>query len=415
MEATLRSIFQTGFEKYKQRHEMSIDQYRAAEAIMACQSDSLGHEEWACLEDGYTERQNHSCRHRSCPRCHSTHTRAWLERIEARLIPCDHFHVVFTLPHELNPLWHHNRRWCSDRLFKASSETLQQLLADERYLGAEVGLLSVLHTWGRTLSFHPHVHVLVSGGGLCGDTWQSTRHDYLLPVAVLKSKFRGKWLSWLNKAYVEGEIQLPPDWTEADWRKALRQVARKNWNVRIQEGYRQGRGVTEYFSRYLRGGPIKDYRIESADSDSVTFRYRDHHDGVEKRLPLNMEHFIARVLWHVPVKGQHNVRYYGFYTPGASAKRQRIRESLRIEPETTVKPAKPEPRQCPNCGRPLFHRASTRREISYIRYTESVLKLGDVQQGAEVALERPPPAGSRWIDESPGHILRSEHGNLAKR
>ena len=243
MEATLQSVFKAGFGNYQKRHGMSMDQYRAAEAIMTCQSETLGHEEWACLKDGHSERQNHSCRHRSCPRCHSAQTQAWLERLEARLLPTDHFHVVFTLPHELNPVWQHNRRWCSDKLFKASAETLQQLLADERHLGAEVGMVSVLHTWGRTLSFHPHVHVLISGGGLSGDTWRIARHDYLLPVAVVKAKFRGKWLSWLNAAYEAGEIDLPADWTEKDWRKALSRVAGKTWNVRIQEGYRQGRGV----------------------------------------------------------------------------------------------------------------------------------------------------------------------------
>lgn len=383
MEATLQSIFQSGFEKYKQRHGMSMDQYRAAEAIMTCQSEALGHEEWACLEDGHTERQPHSCRHRSCPRCHGQQTQAWLERIEARLIPCDHFHVVFTLPHELNALWHYNRRWCSDKLFEASSETLRQLLSDERYLGAEVGMVSVLHTWGRTLSFHPHVHVLVSGGGLAGDTWRTASHDYLLPVAVLKAKFRGKWLSWLNSAYAAGDIELPADWTERDWGKALSQVARKDWNVRIQSGYRQGHGVTQYFSRYLRGGPIKDHRIEEANSQSVTFRYRDHHDGVEKSLPLTTEHFMSRVLWHVPVKGQHNVRYYGFYTPRAVAKRQRIRESLGVDAEVPVQLSKPEARECPKCGRPLFHRSSTRRKISSIRYASPISGLGGIVQQAD--------------------------------
>lgn len=402
MEATLKSIFQAGFALYKQRHGMNIDQYRAAQAIMACQSDSLGYEEWSCLEDGYTERQNHSCRHRSCPRCHSVQTRAWLKRIQARLIPCDHFHVVFTLPHELNRLWRHNRRWCSDRLFKASSETLQQLLSDERYLGAEAGLISVLHTWGRTLSFHPHVHVLVSGGGLVGETWRSTRRDYLLPVAVLKRKFRGKWLSWLNQAHAAGEIKLPPEWTESDWRKVLCQVARKEWNVRIQEGYRQGRGVTEYFARYLRGGPIKDYRIESADSCSVTFRYRDHHDGVEKSLSLDTEHFITRVLWHVPVKGQHHVRYYGFYVPGAQAKRERIRESLGVLAEASPEPEQAKPRPCPHCGRSLFHRVSTRRKISSIRSIVPASTQEDVQQDAQVACGRPPPGQHAWPDEGLG-------------
>jgi len=413
MEATLQSIFRSGFGKYKERHGMSMDQYRAAEAIMACQSEQLGHEEWTCLEDGHSELRHHSCRHRSCPRCHSVQTQAWLERIEARLIPTDHFHVVFTLPHELNPLWHYNRRWCSDRLFKASSETLRQLLADERYLGAEVGMVGVLHTWGRTLSFHPHVHLLVSGGGRAGDNWRAARHDYLLPVAVLKAKFRGKWLSWLNAAYAAGEIELPPDWSERDWRKALSQVARKHWNVRIQEGYRRGRGVIEYFSRYLRGGPIKDHRIVSADSQSVIFRYRDHHDGADKELSLKAEHFMSRTLWHVPVKGQHHVRYYGFYRPGAGSKRQRIRACLAIEPEKAVQAVKREPRQCPECGRPMLHRCSTRRKISFIRSGSRVSRSIRVQQDAEVDRESPRVGEQRYSDETLGRIFAPSRRQLS--
>ena len=121
--------------------------------------------------------------------------------IEQRLLPCDHFHVVFTLPHELNALWAYNRAWSADHLFRAAAETLQQLLDDERHLGAKVGMVVSLHTWGRTLSFHPHVHVLVTGGGLAAGQWRSRRRDYLLPAAVLKAKFRGKWLAWLNQAY----------------------------------------------------------------------------------------------------------------------------------------------------------------------------------------------------------------------
>ncbi len=394
---------------------MTMDQYRAAEAIMTCQSDSLGHEEWACPADGYTERQNHSCRHRSCPRCHSVQTQAWLEHIESRLIPTDHFHVVFTLPHELNPVWQYNRRWCGDKLFKASAETLRQLLADERYLGADVGMVSALHTWGRTLSFHPHVHILVSGGGLSGDTWCAARHDYLLPVAVLKAKFRGKWLSWLNAAYDAGEIQLPSDWTERDWRKALSQVAGKDWNVRIQEGYQHGRRVIEYFSRYLRGGPIKDYRIISADTETVTFRYRDHHDSKEKTLPLKAEHFMSRVLWHVPVKGQHSVRYYGFYTPGARNRRLRIQECLAVEPEKAADSVKNKPHACPSCGQPMVHRSSTRRKISSIRNKSTRGTPLLVQQGDKVGLAsaRHPQRGSP--DHPSPYIFWPYDGRLSQR
>lgn len=367
MEATLQGIFKAGFNHYREKHGLSMDQYQAAQAIMTCQSEELGYEEWACLDDGHTERLNHSCRHRSCPRCNQALTHDWLEKTKARLLPCDHYHVVFTLPHELNPIWHYNRHWCSDHLFKASSETLQQLLKDERYLGAQVGLLSSLHTWGRTQNFHPHVHVLVPGGGLSGTQWRTVKKDFLLPVGVLKAKFRGKWLAWLNKAYAKGEIRLPPDWDEKRWIKTLSRIAKKNWNVRIQGAYAHGQGVAVYLSRYARGGPIKDESLLECDEASVSFRYRSHHDGKQHEHRLPMDHFITRVLWHVPVKGQHNVRYYGIYVPGARDKRDLVREQLgemagESAPLKTIKQ-----RPCPECGNPLLHRLSARRKISYIK------------------------------------------------
>ena len=401
MEAKLQKVFLAGFESYRQGHGLSVDQHRAAQAIMACQSEELGHEEWACLEDGYTERKYHSCRHRSCPRCHGAKTAEWLTQTQARLLPCDHYHVVFTLPHELNALWHYNRAWCRDHLFKASAETLRQLLVDETYLGGEAGMLSSLHTWGRTLNFHPHVHVLVSGGGLNGRTWRSLKKAFLLPVGVIKAKFRGKWLSWLNEAYATGALTRPAEWTERDWRTVLRQVSRKNWNVRIQGGYRQGKAVASYLSRYLRGGPIKDHRIVSLSDTSVTFRYRDSCDGIDKDMALSREQFLSRVLWHVPVKGQHNVRYYGLYRPPAHAKRQLARESLGADAES--KPVKPDPAvpQCPRCGSPLFHRASTRRKFSSIGSHSRLEGRNFVQQDVQADRVRASPHRPWHADETP--------------
>jgi hypothetical protein len=367
MEATLQSIFRKELEGYQQDHGLSVDQHQAARAIMACQTKSLGHETWGCLEDGHREEQPHSCRHRSCPRCQRAYTHRWLEKTQARLLACDHYHVVFTLPHELNELWQCNRQWSTDQLFKASAETLNQLLKDDRYLGADVGLIASVHTWGRTLSFHPHVHVLVTGGGLCGDQWRVLKKDFLLPVGVLKAKFRGKWLSWLNAAYAQGDIKLPSHWCEADWKRTLRQIARKSWNVRIQGPYRHGSGVVNYLSRYVHGGPIKDHRLVKADAKDVIFRYRDSRDGKEKPMTLKTEIFISRVLWHVPVKGQHNVRYYGLYVPGAKAKRERIREQLGDALGEAVAATPKRERNCPTCGRALVHRSSTRRAISSIK------------------------------------------------
>lgn len=389
MEATLQSIFINHFDRYQSQHRLSTDQHHAARAIMACRTDELGREEWACSQDDHVEQQAHSCRHRSCPRCHGAYSHDWLEKTQARLLPCDHFHVVFTLPHELNEVWQFNREWSADHLFKAAVETLRQLLRDERYLGAEVGLLVTLHTWGRTLSFHPHVHVLITAGGLSGNAWRALQKDFLLPVGVLKAKFRGKWLSWLNLAYAQDKIQLPAHWCEPDWRHALRRVARKSWNVRIQGPYRHGNGVIKYLSRYVHGGPIKDQRLISGDATEVHFRYRDHHDGKEKPMMLKTDHFLSRVMWHVPVKGQHNVRYYGLYAQGAKAKRDLIRAQWG-EPlgEAVTETPKVE-RICPQCGSPLLHRSSTRRKISYIRSDYPLRHSVPVQHAVQPDRSRP--------------------------
>ncbi len=400
MEATLQSLFRSEFESYRKEHGLSMDQIKAAQAIMDCQSDALGHEEWVCRNDGHVERAYHSCRHRSCPRCNGSQSREWLDKIKAKLLPCDHYHVVFTLPHELNAIWQYNRSWSADKLFQATAETLRELLRDDRYLGAEVGLLSSLHTWGRTLTFHPHMHVLVTGLGLRGDETRRLEKDFLLPVGVLKAKFRGKWLNFLNRGYEKGEIRLPDGWSELDWRRVLRQVARKPWNIRVQGAYKQGDGVAVYLSRYVRGGPIKNQKIVSVDKQQVCFRYKDHLDNTTKIMNLKTAHFMTRILWHVAVSGQHQVRHYGLYASGAQAKRERVRQSLGVEKEKICVNSEKAPRRCPECGENLFHAMSTRREISYIGSTR-------VQQSVTTDRERAlRHQGWHYIDPLPRIFLR---------
>ena len=173
----------------------------------------------------------------------------------------------------------------------------------------------------------------------------------MLPVGVIKAKFRGKWLSWLNEAYANGELKLPTNWSELDWRKVLRQVSRKDWNVRIQGAYRHGKGVAVYLSRYVNGGPIKNHQLSQADDSRVRFTYHDHHDGKKKEMVLPTEHFLTRVLWHVPVHGQHQVRYYGLYSSGASQKWEKIRDSLGVKPVEAAQERATEERRCPKQNR----------------------------------------------------------------
>ncbi len=415
MNTTLQDIFISNYESYRKHHGVSIEQHQASEAIMTCRTEALGHEEWVCLNGDHVEQEPHSCRHRSCPRCHGAQTHQWLEMMQERLLPCDHYHLVITLPHELLPLWQYNRHWSVDRLFKGAVETISQLLSDERYLGAEVGIIATLHTWGRTLSAHPHVHLLVTGSGLNRGKCRHSRKDFLLPVGVIKAKFRGKWLSWLNAAYAEEAIRLPPSWNEGEWIHLLRQLARKEWNVRIQGAYRHGNGVLNYLSRYVRGGPIKEKRIKKATEEEVEFQYRDHHDGKDKRMRLKTEHFIERLLWHVPNKGQHNVRYYGLYSPGAREKRNKMRALMGVvKSDEKRKDVAGKERRCPKCQAVLFHSSSTRRKISYIK-SKTRQQAPNVQQNAEPALAFPFLNMGPTIQTGPPAFFGPPSGWLAYR
>jgi hypothetical protein len=298
----------------------------------------------------------------------------------------------------LNELWKYNRRWCADRLFNASVETLRELLSDEKFLGADVGIIGALHTWGRTLSFHPHVHLLVTGGGIDGaGEWKPAKRDFLLPVGVIKAKFRGKWLSWLNSAYSQGEIVLPEHWGEREWQQTLCKIAKKNWNVRIQGAYRDGEGVSNYLSRYVRGGPVKDTQIIKTDNEKVTFRYLDHRDKKSKVMTLKQNDFVGRVLSHVPEKGRHVVRYYGLYTPGAVKRRGVVRETLGLQVEQRYQREEKQ-RQCPHCGKRLFHHLSGRCENSYIRSHV-------VQQDVQVNHARPEWHGDLHFVGPPAFFL----------
>lgn len=333
MEATLQSIFQNHFPAYARARSLPHKAYRAANALMQCRTEAMGAHQQRCPEGHYERTQYHSCRHRSCPRCSALPQAQWIEAQSRRLLACDHYHVIFTLPHELLPLWQRNVRWFSDTFFQIVSETLLELLGDERHLGALPGLVLSLHTWGRTLSRHPHIHCLVSGGGLkAGGEWEAIDNGYLLPVRVVKPVYRGKWLSRLGAALAGGELRWKETESAGDWKRILRAIARKAWNVRIQERYAHGRGVMLYLSRYVRGGALSDGRIVAADQRSVSFRYRDHRDGKDKVMCLRAEQFLDRVLWHVAEKGQHQIRHYGLYAHRMRQQREKFRARLGQSP-----------------------------------------------------------------------------------
>jgi len=370
---TLQTIFQDAFPAYEQRHALPAHVRRAAHALMQCRTATLGGHIQAC-PDGHVARVwYNSCRHRCCPQCAYLQTERWLALQRARLLACDHYHVIFTLPHELNPLWLANVPVMTTLLFQAVRDTLGTLLADPTYLGAQPGILAALHTWSQTLMLHPHVHCLVTGGGVTPDGhWKAVRHGFLLPARVVMVVFRGKMLDAIRRAWTRGELVVPEELRPQQMLNLLNRLGhpRKTpWNVRIMERYAHGGGVVTYLARYLRGGPIKNARLVAWDGARVTFTCRARHeeaDGARPRLQqmtVPVADFLQRWLLHVPMPQTRIVRSYGLYCPSHAAALAVCRTELGQPPmeapaaltwqTVCAQRGEAHPERCPTCGQLL--------------------------------------------------------------
>ena len=371
MECTLRAIFQEHFEQHAARHRLPAYVHRAAYWIAHCRTAELGGHVRRCPE-GHVERAFYnSCHQRICPQCQGLEVERWLERARARLLACAHHHLIFTIPHELNALWCWNRGPMARLLFGAVRAVLFELLGDPRYLGATPALLAALHTWGRSLSLHPHVHVLAADGGLSPEgAWLAPRRSHFLPARVLMLIFRGKLLGLLHEALERGRLRLPPDTSRARLRALLNRLGRKKWNVHIRARYAHGAGVAAYLARYLRGGPLKNTQLLSPEGGAVRFRYSPHRDEEDGGaapivMTLSPEAFFARYLPHIPVPRLQTARGYGLYGVRARPALDRARTALGQPPIQEPKPLSPqdflarfrhtpESTRCPRCGAALL-------------------------------------------------------------
>jgi len=329
MTIRLQKIFKAHFPRYVTKKRLPLKQLKAANAIIACRTDAMGGHVQYCPEGHETKVQYHSCRHRSCPRCAALPKAKWAQEQSARLLRCDHYHVVFTLPHEFLVLWQYNTAWFMEAMFQSCRDTLFELLHDEKYLGVTPGVVMALHTWGRNLSLHPHIHCLVTGGGLTTEGhWRTPDANYLLPVRVVKALYRGKMLSRIRSGLKSGEITLPRTLKRTELDAQLSGLYKKSWSVRIQERYAHGDGVMRYLARYIKGGPLNERSIVQANANTVSFSYKDHRDGKRKLQRLKISVFLDRVMWHVPEPGLHTIRHYGLYAHQSKQKRQQCREQL---------------------------------------------------------------------------------------
>ncbi|OYV73126.1 MAG: hypothetical protein B7Z74_04450 [Deltaproteobacteria bacterium 21-66-5] len=372
----LQGILQKHFAETKKKCGLPVWVHAAAEAIMGCRTAAMGGHVEKC-PDGHVERVwYNSCKHRSCPRCGHLPTARWLEKQRARILACDHHHVVFTLPPELHALWRYNRELMIDLLFRCVRDTLFTLLGDENYGGLVPGLLCSLHTWGRSLCFHPHLHCLLTAWGLnTQGVWVKAKKANLLPFMVVRELYRGKMIASIRSELQAGTLTLPPGLPAFRLEHTLNQLGRKSWNVDIREQYRHGEGVLIYLARYVRGGPISESRIVSTEGSSVTFRYLDHRDKTMKAMTLTAQNFLLRVLQHVPPPRKKTVRYYGLYAEHNAQMLDACREALGQESATPTgflrweaywtKTEKELPNLCPVCRKALVPVQRLRRWSTY--------------------------------------------------
>lgn len=298
----VQDVFAAHAGEYRQAHSLSIVQHKATTAVLNCRTAALGGHVDTCPDCGDTSISYNSCRNRHCPKCQTLAKERWVDARKTDLLNVGYFHVVFTLPHELGAVVYANQREMYGLLFRCVVETIRELAADKKYLGADVGLTAVLHTWGQNLCFHPHIHCIVPAGGLNPlGIWVDSRKKFFLPVRVLSHKFRGKFLALLKQHGPEVELSV------------LDACYRKEWVVYCKPPFKTAACVVEYLGRYTHRVAISNNRLLKLENGHVTFKWRDYRDDSRwKEMTLSADEFIRRFLMHVLPSHFVKIRHYGF-------------------------------------------------------------------------------------------------------
>jgi len=308
-------------DRFLDRYRRSFDfqQLKAFRAIQRCRTAALGGHIDACPKCGHQAISYNSCRNRHCPKCQTQAREHWLAARERELLATSYVHVVFTVPHVLNVLALDNPRMFYDLLFTASAQTLLKVARDPKHLGAEIGVISILHTWGQNLLLHPHIHCAIPAGGLSPDhsRWIQPRYPFFLPVKVLSRVFRGKFLAGLKRLHRRKQLRCAgPAAAWADpkqFRRFLRQLHRQDWVVYAKPAFGGPNKVLRYLGRYTHRIAISNHRLVAFDGERVTFRWKDYaHGGKQRMMTLLGTEFLRRFFLHVLPKGFVRIRYFGF-------------------------------------------------------------------------------------------------------
>lgn len=315
----IQQIFRFSYEDFSKKTSFRSDvQKKAANAILNCKSGTLGYNISICDDCGHTEFHNNSCRNRNCPNCQAIPTALWVDKRSAEVIDSPYFHVVFTLPHELNPLIYCNQKLLYGLFHRCCAETLLELSSNQKYLGATPGIIQVLHTWNQELLYHVHMHCIISGGGLTSvKRLRKSKETFFIPVHVLRDKFQGKFLALLDNLYQKNSLSFSSSCkvlrSSFNWNKFKNALYEKEWCPYIKKTFNGFGNAIEYLGKYTHKIAISNSRILSVNNAEVSFSARGKKPGDPRRtITITNEEFIHRFLMHVLPSGFQKIRYYGF-------------------------------------------------------------------------------------------------------
>ena len=343
-------------------------------AITSCRTPAMGGQVEQCDKCGHEIVRFHSCLNRHCPRCQTTARLSWVNDRLQELLPIGYFHAVFTIPHELNPFALRNKKYFYDLMFRAVKETLLELAANSKRLGADIGVVAVLHTWGQTLTDHPHIHCIVTGGGYdqSAQRWKPCSNGFLFPIPVIRKLFRGKLMDFFIHAVKSGNIACGGTAIGAadtpEFNALVCALYTKEWTVYVKRPFASAEALVKYLGAYTHRVAISDSRIVEHSKESVSFSYKDYAHGNERKImTLTASEFVRRFLLHVLPEGFKKIRYFGFLAPRARKKRltqcrtffnkkavdlkKGILPWYQIVKELTGR----DPRRCPKCERGTLH------------------------------------------------------------
>ena len=310
----IQEILNKGLDEYLEKYKVVGYKQKVIKAIKDCKTEKLGAHKYICDECGYEEIAYNSCRNRHCPNCQTGKKVKWIEARKEEVLNIKYYHVVFTIPSEMYLLTLQNQEKMYKLLFKASAETLKELAKDEKYLGGEIGFFSILHTWGQNLMYHPHIHLVVTGGGLSEtEKWVEKEENFFIPVKVMSRKFRGKFLSYVKKSknlkfFGENKDLENPE----VFNNLMQQMYEKEWIVYCKEPFKNAESVIQYLGRYTHRVAISNERIIKIEDGKVTFKWRDYKDNNQmKEMTITTEEFIRRFLIHILPPKFMKIRYYG--------------------------------------------------------------------------------------------------------